>query len=199
MEPWCRSDITLQRLEGLVRRGLLCARTATEEWRLLSDEDAPSLPDGYVVSFALFHEWGLLHYYKVELQHLNPNGIQHIAAFVALCEGFLGISPHFDLWRYFFAVTLLKKREKKQELNVLMGCAGIQLCNNRVNEYPSMCLSTSNKGWHSHWFYVKDDIAAPMPAFSRCLIKEVLESWRKWGSRIKIRRKSRTISPPSKF
>ena len=55
---------------------------------------------------------GLLHYYKVELQHLNPNGIQHITAFVALCEGFLGISPHFDLWWYFFAVTLLKKREK---------------------------------------------------------------------------------------
>ena len=49
----------------------------------------------------------------MELQHLNPNGIQHIAAFVALCEGFLGISPHFDLWWYFFAVTLLKKQEKK--------------------------------------------------------------------------------------
>ena len=48
-----------------------------------------------------------------------------MAAFVALCEGFLGISPHFNLWWYFFAVTLLKKREKKQELNTLMGCAGI--------------------------------------------------------------------------
>jgi len=29
-----------------------------------------------------------------------------MAAFVALCERFLGISLHFDLWRYFFAVTL---------------------------------------------------------------------------------------------
>ena len=45
--------------------------------------------------------------------------------FVALCEGFLGISPHFDMWRYFFAVILLKKWEKKQELNVPMGCIGI--------------------------------------------------------------------------
>ena len=44
-----------------------------------------------------------------------------------------------------------------------------------------MCLSTSNKGWHSHWFYVKDDVAAPLPAFTGRLIKEVLESWRKWG------------------
>ena len=67
----------------------------------------------------------MLHYYNVELQHLTTNGFQHIAAFVALCEGFLGISPHFNLWWYFFAVTLLKKQEKKQELNTPMGCVGI--------------------------------------------------------------------------
>ena len=136
MEPWCGSDITPQCLEGLVHCGLLCPLTAAEEWRLPGDEDASSSPDGYVVSFAHFHEWefatpahkfirGLLHYYKVELQHHNPNEIQHIAVFVTLCEGFLGISPHFDLWRYFFVVTLLKKREKRQELNVPMGCADI--------------------------------------------------------------------------
>ena len=55
---------------------------------------------------------GLLHFYKIELQHLNPNGIQHMAVFITLCEGFLGISPHFNLWRHFFAVDLQKKREK---------------------------------------------------------------------------------------
>ena len=70
-----------------------------------------------MVSFAHFHGRGLatpahkflrglLHFYKIELQHLNPNGIQHMAAFLAMCIGFLGISPHFDLWRYFFAVNL---------------------------------------------------------------------------------------------
>ena len=67
----------------------------------------------------------MLYYYKIELQQLNSNGIQHMATFVTLCEGFLGINPHFDLWRHFFAVTLQKKREKKQELNMPMGCAGI--------------------------------------------------------------------------
>ena len=136
------------------------------------------------MSFVHFHEWGftipthkflrgLLDYYQVELQHLTPNGVQHMAAFVALCEGFLGISPHFDLWRYLFTVNLLKKRVGKQELSVPVGCAGIHLHNNRVNEYPSMRLSTSNKGWHSHWFYVKDDVAAPLPVFSRRIIEEV--------------------------
>ena len=55
-----------------------------------------------------------------------------MAAFIALCEGFLGISPHFDLWRYFFAVSLQRKREKggRQELHMPMGCAVIQLRNN---------------------------------------------------------------------
>ena len=88
-----------------------------EEWLLPSEEDVPSLPDGYVVLFAHFHEHGfvtpthrflrlLLHYYNIKMHHLNPNGIQHMAAFIALCEGFLGIGPHFDLWRYFFTITL---------------------------------------------------------------------------------------------
>ena len=58
MEPWCRSDITLQRLEGLVHHGLLCAWTATEEWWLLGKEDVSSPPDVYIVSFAHFHEQG---------------------------------------------------------------------------------------------------------------------------------------------
>ena len=43
-----------------------------------------------------------------------------------------------------------------------------------------MHLLTSNKGWHSHWFYVKDDVVAPLPMFSGCIIEEVPESW-KWG------------------
>ena len=108
MDLWCHSDITFQRMEGLVRHGLLRVRTLAEEWLLPGEEDVLSPPDGYVVSFARFHERGfatpahrflrgLLHYYKIKVQHLNPNWIQHMAAFVALCEGFLGISPHFDL------------------------------------------------------------------------------------------------------
>ena len=85
MEPWCRSNITLQRLEGLVRRGLLCPLTITEEWRLPSNEDESSSPEGYVMFFAHFHGQGftipahkflrgLLDYYQMELQHLTPNG-----------------------------------------------------------------------------------------------------------------------------
>lgn len=108
MASWGVSHFTSNRAEGLVRKGLLCEKTAADEWLLPGPEQVPSPPAGYVVSFAHFHERGfasppsrffrgLLYYYGLELQHLNPNGIQHIAAFVALCEGFLGIEPHFEL------------------------------------------------------------------------------------------------------
>jgi hypothetical protein len=78
------------------------------EWLLPGREEVPALRDGYVVSFARFHErgltmpphpfvWGLLHHYRIELQQINPNGIQHIAVFIALCEGYLVIEPQFEL------------------------------------------------------------------------------------------------------
>ena len=78
-------------------------------------------PAGYVVSFVNFHDRGFalpanrffrgpVHEYGIQLHHLNPNGIQDIATFVAICEGYLWIPPHFNLWRYFFSVQLLALR-----------------------------------------------------------------------------------------
>ena len=60
MDPWCRSNITFQRMEGLIHRSLLQAWTSIEEWLLPSDKDLPSPPIGYVVSFAHFHEHGFV-------------------------------------------------------------------------------------------------------------------------------------------
>ena len=56
MELWGRFGITSQRLEGLVHRGLLRPQSTVEEWLLPSEEDEPAPPEGYVVSFAIFHE-----------------------------------------------------------------------------------------------------------------------------------------------
>ena len=44
-----------------------------------------------------------------------------------------------------------------------------------------MRLSTSNKGWHSQWFYLKNNATAPLLEFTEHLIEEAPESWRKWG------------------
>jgi hypothetical protein len=45
---------------------------------------------------------GLLDFYDLNLTHLNSNSILQVAIFVHLCEAFLGILPHFGLWRYLY-------------------------------------------------------------------------------------------------
>jgi hypothetical protein len=45
---------------------------------------------------------GLLDFYHLNLTHLNPNSILQVSMFVHLCEAFLGILPHFGLWKYLY-------------------------------------------------------------------------------------------------
>ena len=52
MYPWCHSNITFQRMEGLVHRGLLHEWASAEEWLLHGEEDLSSPLDSYVVLFA---------------------------------------------------------------------------------------------------------------------------------------------------
>ena len=60
MELGYCSDITHTSMESLVKRGLLRGRTDAAEWLVPGREDAPTPPDGYVVSFTPFHEHGLM-------------------------------------------------------------------------------------------------------------------------------------------
>jgi hypothetical protein len=45
---------------------------------------------------------GLLRYYDIEYLNLNPNGIFHDSVFVHFCKAFVGIKPHWILFRKFF-------------------------------------------------------------------------------------------------
>jgi hypothetical protein len=56
-----------------------------------------------------------------QLQHLNPNNIQQMAAFKAMCEGYLGISARWHLFRYFFMFTCLKESSRAATI----GCANV--------------------------------------------------------------------------
>src|SRR4051812_19452701 len=47
---------------------------------------------------------GLLFSYQLQLHDLTPNGMLHIVCFITLCEGFLGIYPHWGLWKRLFNV-----------------------------------------------------------------------------------------------
>ena len=48
-------------------------------------------------------------------------------AFIMMCEGYLGIEQHFELWKYFFTICLHRKKDRGGEILVPMGYAGIHL------------------------------------------------------------------------
>lgn len=91
MDPWPYSSVTKKELDRLIEHGLLHPITTLDphspEWMVpLPGHVDPHSLVGYVVSFLVFHEWGLglplldflrglLHHYKVELHNLNPNRI----------------------------------------------------------------------------------------------------------------------------
>jgi hypothetical protein len=74
---------------------------------------------------------GLLYFYGLELHHLNPNSICHIAIFIHFCEGFLGIEPHWDLFRFLFRV----KPQPTSKNPLVVAGAGIQLREQAGDKY----------------------------------------------------------------
>jgi len=106
-DEWRPSTMTERRLWDMEKEGLLRPHTSSTrpEWIAPSAKHRePSPPEGYVVSFAKFHRHGLgsppsrfmrvlCHHYGVELQHFSPNAISTM-----VCEGYLGVMPHWDLW-----------------------------------------------------------------------------------------------------
>ena len=47
---------------------------------------------------------GLIDYYEISLCNLGPNFILHVSVFIHFYEAYLGILPHFDLFRHFFCL-----------------------------------------------------------------------------------------------
>jgi hypothetical protein len=91
------------------------------------DESVPKPSEGYRVMFLTFplhglslpaHKFlpGLLFVYGVQLHQLMPNLILHIACFVTLCECFLGIDPHWVLWKFLFRLRPSISLDKNPEL-----------------------------------------------------------------------------------
>jgi hypothetical protein len=161
-DPWPFSTVAVGDLEALVADGLLRPLSGgpQSEWMAPASEADPTPPPGYVVSFIPFHERGfgvlasrfmraLLHYYGVELHNFNPNSIAQAAIFAAVCEGFLGIDPHWDLWTHLFSTELFSwmTEAKKVRMVVQAGGCTLQLRPGRTQQYISAILVSSNKGW----------------------------------------------------
>jgi hypothetical protein len=79
---------------------------------------------------------GLLDFYALNLTHLNPNSVLKIVVFVHLYEAFLGILPHFGLWRDLYHCWPGMAGGQHQ----LAGGASLELCRGRKVEYLDIPL-----------------------------------------------------------
>jgi hypothetical protein len=159
---WVRSTMSEAKIQALVDRGLLQPK-AEVEWRAAVEEQFPSEDVKEQVVFASFFERsfnlpagdffrGLLYCYGLELVRLVPNSITVVSTFIHFCEAYLGISPHFLLWKYFFCVKSTSKRS---------GPVGAMMFNLRSGlkaEWIDTDLLDNTAGWRSEWFYIADQI-----------------------------------------
>jgi hypothetical protein len=90
----------------------------------------------------------------LEVIHLKSNSITQIAIFIHLCEGFLSIPAHFNLW---LALYHLRAYPSKEPPSVV-GAAAFSL--RKGVKYLEAALKDSNKQWAEEWLVV----ANPAPS-----------------------------------
>jgi hypothetical protein len=158
---WVRSTITEAKIQALVDRGLLWPK-AEVEWRAVAGEEFPSedvkeqvvfasLKRGFNLPVGDFFR-NLLYYYRLELVHLVPNSITVVSTLIHFCEAYLGIPPHFLLWRYFFCVKSTGKRSGP------VGAVMFNLWSSLKAERIDTYLPDNTTGWRSEWFYIADQV-----------------------------------------
>jgi hypothetical protein len=159
---WVPSEFEESDLLKAQRDGFL---TRVEQVLFPSNEHIPKPPSGYRVMFLAFllhglslpaHEFlhGLLFVYGVQLHQLTPNSILHIACFITLCESFLGVEPHWVLWKFLFRLRPSVSLSKNLELG------GAVVSVRAEAHYLEFSMAASVQGWKKKWFYIKDQKAS---------------------------------------
>ena len=111
-EEWVPSRTGEAELDRLVEADILPDRI-TAGWRPASGEPFPMPNTDEVVVFEDYLWRGLgfpvhpflrdlLEFWSISLCNLHPNTILHISIFIHLCESFLGVLPHFNLFKHLF-------------------------------------------------------------------------------------------------
>jgi hypothetical protein len=156
------SDLTKAQREGFL--------VGREQVVFPSTERIPKPPSGFWVMFLAFflrglslpaHEFlhGLLFVYGVKLHQLMPNSILHNACFITLCESFLGIDPHWILWKFLFRLHPSVSSDKNPELG------GDIVSVHAESHYLEFNMAVSVQGWRKKWFYMRDQKTASSDKF----------------------------------
>jgi hypothetical protein len=97
--------------------------------------------------------------YGVQLHQLTPNSILHIAYFITLCESFLGVEPHWTLWKFLFRLRPSVSLSKNPELG------GAIISWHAEAHYLEFSMAASIQGWRKKWVYIKDQKTASSNQF----------------------------------
>jgi hypothetical protein len=158
---WKKSKVKTEDLLTLLNSGFIREKEV-DMWRSAAGDPYPmEKSEDEIPMFSRFVERGLalpasdffkglLGYYGVEYLNLNPNGIFHMSVFVHFYEAFLGIKPHWVLFRKFFHV----KPQPSATNPRVVGGAGIQLREDAAEQYLAYKLVDSNADWKARWFYI---------------------------------------------
>jgi hypothetical protein len=150
-KEWKISKAKTEDLLALVNSGFLCKKEM-DMWRAAAGDPYPmeKNPDE-IPMFARFVERrlalpasdffkGLLKYYGIEYLNFNPNEIFHVSVFVHFCEAFVGIKPHWVLFRKFFRV---KPQSSANDPRVVGG-AGCHTRFSEGNQMHHICVPGSS-------------------------------------------------------
>jgi hypothetical protein len=150
-QEWKKSKAKTEDLMTLMNSGFLQEKEV-DMWRASGGDPQPmeKNPDE-IPMFTRFAERGLalpasdffkgiLEYYGIEYMNLNPNGIFHTSVIVHFCEAFLGIKPHWVLFRKFFRV----KPQPSANNPRVVGGADIQMREDAAEQYLAYKLIDSN-------------------------------------------------------
>lgn len=121
--------MTEEQIQALETCGLLKSKVEVA-WRPAAGEAFPTKGTRETIVFLVHVERGfgvptddffhrLLYFYKIDLVQLVPNTINIVSSFIHLCEAYLGISSHFNMWRHFFE---LKKTGSPTSLEASGSC-----------------------------------------------------------------------------
>jgi hypothetical protein len=117
---------------------------------------------------------GLLDFYSLNLTHLNPNFVLQVVVLVHLGEVFLGILPHFELWKYLYHCRLGMAGRQHQ----LVGGASLEIPRGRKADYLDIPLKDNIKGWRFEWFTMENHNKS-LPARSERQLDVRTPSWTK--------------------
>ncbi|KAK1648171.1 hypothetical protein QYE76_065976 [Lolium multiflorum] len=181
---WSASAISSRDINKLRSLGFISA--SEEDIRLPSAVTRPKPPKGFTVMFVAFlfrglslpaHEFlrSLLFFYGIQLWQLTPNSILHLSIFITVCEAFLGIDPHWGLWRKIFYV----KRHNDSNGPPVVGGVGFVV--RQDVDYLDYPMKESVQGWRNKWFYLRDPAVSGqrsnLPPFEDKLVAKPKKSW----------------------